>query len=203
MFGKYPQSTTPIQKEAYKMHCVTLQHMYLLCHVVEGTRSVYVCLYSGHSACNLGWPVLTLNLSSCDLRPQFLITSKVFVTLCDKNQFVCLCKSPVICTCYFKKRPRVSFDSCCLAFIFMRLIFTSIGSVSAGLSINTLCPHRTNNTDIKCFFYISKMLPQIKPEHTSLFVWVILKLVSDTICIGHILLVWALMGITRGTEAVL
>lgn len=156
IFHKYPQSTLPIQKEVQMMHCVSGQHVYLLCHVVEETRSVYVCLYSGHSACNLGWPVLTLNLSSCDLRPQFLITSKVFVSLCDKNQFVCLCKSPVICTCSFKKRPRVSFDSCCLAFIFMRLIFTSIGCVSVGLSINTFYPHRTNNTNIKCSFTSAK-----------------------------------------------
>lgn len=38
------------------------------------------------------------------------------------------------------------------------------------------------------------MVQQIKPEqHTPLFVWLILKMVSDTIWIGHILLVWALM----------
>lgn len=68
-FCRYPQSTSPIQKEVYMIYCVPVQHMYLLCHVVEGTTSAYACLYSGHSACNLGWPVLTLNLSSCDLRP--------------------------------------------------------------------------------------------------------------------------------------
>lgn len=198
MFGHYSYSDRSVQ-----MHCITVQ--YVPSDIVKGIRSVYACLYSGHSVYNLGLPVLTLNLSSCDLRPQFLITFKVFVSLCNKNQFVCLCKSTVICTCYFKKRPRVSFDSCCLAFIFMLLIFTSIGRVSVGLSINTFYPHRTNNTDIKCFFffYLSKVLPQIKPEqHTSLFVWVILKLVSGSTFIGHILLqAWAL--ITRPTEAVL
>lgn len=98
----------------------------------------------------------------------------------------------------------MSFDCCCLAFIFMRLIFTSIGCVSVGLSINTFYPLCTNNTDIKRFFFlfnISKMVQQIKPEqHASLFVWVILKMVSDTIWIGHILSVWALMGKPEALE---
>lgn len=126
---------------------------HMLCHFLERTAT---SLYSGHSACNLGQLVLTLNLLSCDLRLQFLITPKVFVSLCGKNQLVCLCKSPVICTCSFKERPRVSFDSCCLVLIFMRLIFTSIGCVSVGLSINTFYPHRTNSMGIKCSYMSAK-----------------------------------------------
>lgn len=170
MFGHYSYSDRSVQ-----MHCITVQ--YVPSDIVKGIRSVYACLYSGHSVYNLGLPVLTLNLSSCDLRPQFLITFKVFVSLCNKNQFVCLCKSTVICTCYFKKRPRVSFDSCCLAFIFMLLIFTSIGRVSVGLSINTFYPHRTNNTDIKCFFFFlsQQSAATNKTRTTHLF-----------ICLGNI-----------------
>lgn len=59
---KYPVSITAtvIQKKK-KKHSLLPYMMWC--------TSVFVCLYSGHSACNLGWPVLTLNLLSCDLRP--------------------------------------------------------------------------------------------------------------------------------------
>ena len=104
---------------------------------------------------------------SFSLHPKFLCPCAT------KISFARPCKSPVICTCSFKERPRVSFDSCCLAFIFMRLIFKSVGCVSVGLSINTLSPSHQQYGH-KTLFYVSKMLPQIKAEqHTSLFVWVI------------------------------
>lgn len=185
------------------------QCTFLLCGIwtcfVMSLKGPAVCVCVGHSACatlaGLLWHSIygaVIWSLSFSLHPKFLCPCATKISLCVRVNH------PVICTCYFKKRPRVSFDSCCLAFIFMRLIFTSSGCVSAGRSINTFYPHCGNNTDIKRFFFfsVSKLLPQIKPEqNTSLFVWVILKPISDTICVGHILSARFLMGITRGSKS--
>lgn len=65
---------------------------------------------------------------------------KVLVSLCNKNVFVYLCKSPVLCTCFFKKRPSVPFHFRCLASIFMRLIFTSLPVSQLGYPSTLFIP---------------------------------------------------------------
>lgn len=103
-----------------------LQHLCIYGLTVEKNTKRKMCLCSWPFTCNLDLPVLAFNLPACDFRPYFLITPKVFVSLSNKNVFVYLSKSLVICTCSFKERPRVPFDFLRLASIFMRLIFTSL-----------------------------------------------------------------------------
>lgn len=49
-----------------------------------------VCLQSGHSARNLGRPILTINLRSCDLRPCSFSSHPKFLCPCVAKISLCV-----------------------------------------------------------------------------------------------------------------
>lgn len=74
------------------------------------------------------------------------------MSLCGKNLFVCPCKSPVICTCYFRKGQGCHFILAALLHIYAFHIH--ISWLYLRLAIHQhffFYPRWINNKDINCF----------------------------------------------------
>lgn len=183
-------STNTCRAQLCGMHD-TPEIIYLLCHFLEGTTTMFMSLYSGHSACNLGQRVLTLNLLSCDFRPFFLITPK-FLCPCVAKISLCLCVNHLSYVhaplrkgqgCHLIPAALLSY----LCVSYSRLLAVSLLSYPS----NTFYPHPANNVDIKRSFTSAENAATNKVWTTYLFICLgnkldRLKVISDTICISQI-----------------
>lgn len=120
------------------------------------------------------------------LHLKFLCPCMAKISLCLSVNHLSYVHAP------FKGRPRVSFDSRCLGFIFMRVIFMFGVCVSTELSINSFYPYRANNVDIKHSFKSAENGATNKVWTTCIFICLVnnkikFKVIRDTIYISQIL----------------